>query len=34
VEHIDDASREKYEKTHTDGETGVRVRLVFVDVGE
>ncbi len=33
VEYIDDASREKYEKIHTDGETGVRVRPVFVDIG-
>ncbi len=31
VECIDDANREKYEKTYTDGETGVRVRPVFVD---
>ncbi len=34
VEYIDDASREKYEKTCTDGETGVRVMPMFVDVGE
>ncbi|MDM8550067.1 AAA-like domain-containing protein [Desulfobacterales bacterium HSG2] len=34
VEYVDDASREKYEKTYTDEETGVRVMPVFVDVGE
>ena len=33
VEYADDASREKYEKDHTDAETGVRVRPVFVETG-
>lgn len=34
VEYIDDTSREKYEKTYTDEETGVRVTPIFVDIGE
>jgi len=34
VEQIDDASRERYEKTYTDEKTGVRVTPIFVDVGE
>ncbi|MDM8525495.1 hypothetical protein QUF80_19170, partial [Desulfococcaceae bacterium HSG8] len=34
VEYIDDASRDKYEKAYTDEESGVRVRPIFVDVGD
>ncbi len=33
VEHIDDSNREKYEKAHTDEESGVRVTPIFVDTG-
>ncbi|MDM8524566.1 AAA-like domain-containing protein [Desulfococcaceae bacterium HSG8] len=33
VEYIDDANREKYEKIHTDEETGVLVAPMFVDTG-
>jgi len=33
VEHIDDTNREKYEKAHTDEESGVRVTPIFVDTG-
>ncbi len=34
VEYIDDAAREKYEKTYTHKESGVRVIPIFVDIGE
>ena len=33
VEYVDDANREKYEKDHTDEETGVRVTPTFVETG-